>query len=307
MSKNKLFDMASTLPSADDLFSTEEERQEATLPKIYDIPLADIDDFPNHPFKVRNDEDMENLTMSIRERGVITPVTVRRKGDRYEMISGHRRKRACELIGLETLRCEIVELSDEEATIRMCESNFQRSVILPSEKAFSYKMRMDALNKQGKRTDLTLCHGVTKLDSAEKVAESTDVGKRQIFRYIRLTNLIPELLDLVDTNRLKLRPAVGLSYLDAETQREILKVITESGTYPTYDQASRIRKAYEADELNISEILAEDAPNPRIIYTFQADRLRPFMPKDLDEAETEDFVLKALEHYCKYLQRKRSE
>jgi len=307
MSKNKLFDMASTLPSADDLFSTEEERQEAKLPKIHDIPLADIDDFPNHPFKVRNDEDMENLTMSIRERGVITPVTVRRKGDRYEMISGHRRKRACELLGLETLRCEIVELSDEEATIRMCESNFQRSVILPSEKAFAYKMRMDALNKQGKRTDLTLCHSVTKLDSAEKVAESTDVGKRQIFRYIRLTNLVPELLELVDTGKIKLSPAVELSYLDTETQHDVLGAIIESGTFPTYDQASRIRKAYEADELNISEILTESAPKSKAKYTFQADRLRPFIPKDLGDTETEDFVLKALEHYCKYLQRKRSE
>jgi ParB family chromosome partitioning protein len=168
-------------------------------------------------------------------------------------------------------------------------------------------MRMDALNKQGKRTDLTLCHSVTKLDSAEKVAESTDVGKRQIFRYICLTNLIPELLDLVDTNRLKLRSAVGLSYLDAETQREILKVITESGTYPTYDQASRIRKAYEADELNISEILTERAPKPKAKYTSKADRLRPFILNDLGDTETEDFVLKALEHYCKYLQRKKTE
>ena len=299
--------MASTLPSADDLFSTEEDRQDAKLPKIHDIPISEIDDFPNHPFKVRDDEDMENLIMSIRERGVITPVTVRRKGDRYEMISGHRRKRACELLGLETLRCEIVELSDEEATIRMCESNFQRSVILPSEKAFAYKMRMDALNKQGKRTDLTLCHSVTKLDSAEKVAESTDVGKRQIFRYIRLTNLIPELLNMVDAGKIKLRPAVELSYLDVDTQREVLEVIIESNTYPTYDQTSHIRKAYEADELNISEILTESAPKSKSKYTFQADKLRPFIPKDLGDTETEDFVLKALEHYCKYLQRKRTE
>jgi ParB family chromosome partitioning protein len=223
------------------------------------------------------------------------------------MISGHRRLHAAKKAGLESIPAIVKEMSDDDAIIYMVDSNLQREEILPSEKAFAYKMRMDALNKQGKRTDLTLCHGVTKLDSAEKVAKRTDVGKRQIFRYIRLTNLIPELLELVDTGKIKLRPAVELSYLDTETQHDVLGAIIESGTYPTYDQASRIRKAYEADELNISEILAEDAPNPRIIYTFQADRLRPFMPKDLDEAETEDFVLKALEHYCKYLQRKRSE
>ena len=307
MSKNNLFDMASTLPSADDLFSTEEERQEAKLPKIHDIPLADIDDFPNHPFKVRDDEDMENLTMSIRERGVITPATVRRKGDRYEMISGHRRKRACELLGLDTLRCEIVELTDEEATIRMCESNFQRSVILPSEKAFAYKMRMDALNKQGMRTDLTIYPAEKRLRNGETAAKELGESQAQIYRYIRLTNLIPELLELVDTGKIKLRPAVELSYLDKETQREVLETITESGTFPTYDQASRIRKVYEADELNISEILTADAHKPKAQYIFPADRLRPFIPKDLGNAETEDFVLKALEHYCKYLQRKRSE
>lgn len=184
-----------TLPTLDDLFSTQEQRDEQKLSKIRDIPISEIDDFPDHPFKVRDDEDMQNLVESVKERGVITPATVRQKEDgRYELVSGHRRKRACELAGMETLRCEVVELTREEATILMVESNFQRSEILPSEKAFAYKMRMDAMNKQGQRADLTSSPLGTKLRSADELAQETGDSRNQIHRYIRLTNLVPELL-----------------------------------------------------------------------------------------------------------------
>ncbi|MBR3415774.1 MAG: ParB/RepB/Spo0J family partition protein, partial [Clostridia bacterium] len=218
-----------TLPTLDDLFSSQAERDEAKLAKIKNIPLTEIDDFPNHPFKVRDDEDMVQLIDSIKERGVITPAMVRQKDDgRYEIISGHRRKRACELAGLETLRCEVVDLTKEEATILMVESNFQRSQILPSEKAFAYKMRNDALKKQGERTDLTSSPVGIKLvgkQSLDLISEECGDSRNQIHRYIRLTNLVPELLEFVDEGRIKMRPAVELSYLDEDCQRDVVEEI----------------------------------------------------------------------------------
>ena len=207
-----------TLPTLDDLFSTQEIRDEAKLAKIRDIPIDLIDDFPDHPYKVRDDEDMMQLVESIKERGVITPATVRQKEDgRYELISGHRRKRASELAGLDMLRCEVVELDRDEATILMVESNLQRSVILPSEKAFAYKMRLDAMKRQGRRTDLTSSPVATKLQQGRsdvELAEQVGESKDQIRRFIRLTNLVPELLEIVDDGRMKLLPAVELSYLN---------------------------------------------------------------------------------------------
>ena len=217
-----------TLPTntLDELFSSQEERDEAKLSKIRDIPLEEIDDFPDHPFKVREDEDMFQLVESIKERGVITPATVRQKEDgRYELISGHRRKRACELAGFETLRCEVVDLDRDEATILMVESNFQRSQILPSEKAHAYKMRLDAMKRQGQRTDLTCAPLGDKLVGTKSVmllADKSDDSKTQIQRYIRLTNLVPELLEFVDEGRIKMRPAVELSYLNEDCQRDLV-------------------------------------------------------------------------------------
>ena len=204
-----------TLPTLDDLFSTQELRDDAKLSKIRDIPLELIDDFPDHPFKVRDDEDMIQLVESVKERGVITPATVRQKEDgRYELISGHRRKRACELAGFEALRCEVVDLDRDAATVLMVESNYQRSQILPSEKAFAYKMRLEAMKRQGQRSDLTSSPVGTKFDrSSEAITEETGDSRNQIHRYIRLTNLVPELLDLVDEGKIKMRPAVELSYL----------------------------------------------------------------------------------------------
>ena len=214
-----------TLPTLDDLFSTQEMRDDAKLAKIRDIPLELIDDFPDHPFKVRDDEDMMQLVESVKERGVITPATVRQKEDgRYELVSGHRRKRACELSGFETLRCEVVDLTRDEATILMVESNFQRSQILPSEKAYAYKMRLEAMNRQGQRTDLTSTPVVSKLRTNETLGNEVGESREQIRRYIRLTNLVPELLDLVDEGRMKMRPAVEISFLDEDCQLSLIHI-----------------------------------------------------------------------------------
>ena len=228
-----------TLTKLDDLFSTQEQRDEEKLSKIRDIPLTEIDDFPDHPFKVRDDEDMAQLIESIKERGVITPATVRQKEDgRYELISGHRRKRACELAGFDTLRCEVVELNRDEATILMVESNYQRSQILPSEKAYAYKMRLEAMKRQGERTDLTSSPVGTKLRTSDELAQECGDSRNQIHRYIRLTNLVPELLEYVDEGRIKMRPAVELSFLDEDSQRDVVDEIDLNDATPSHDQQS---------------------------------------------------------------------
>ena len=233
-----------TLPTLDDLFSTQEMRDDAKLAKIRDIPLELIDDFPDHPFKVRDDEDMMQLVESVKERGVITPATVRQKEDgRYELVSGHRRKRACELAGFETLRCEVVDLTRDEATILMVESNFQRSQILPSEKAYAYKMRLEAMKRQGERTDLTSSPVGTKLRTSDELAQECGDSRNQIHRYIRLTNLVPELLDLVDEGRMKMRPAVEISFLDEDCQRDLVDEIDLNDCTPSHDQTIRMRNA----------------------------------------------------------------
>lgn len=297
-----------TLPTLDDLFSSQAERDEAKLAKIKDIPLTEIDDFPNHPFKVRDDEDMVQLIDSIKERGVITPAMVRQKDDgRYEIISGHRRKRACELAGLETLRCEVVDLTKEEATILMVESNFQRSQILPSEKAFAYKMRNDALKKQGERTDLTSSPVGIKLagkQSLDLISEECGDSRNQIHRYIRLTNLVPELLEFVDEGRIKMRPAVELSYLDEDCQRDVVEEIDLNECTPSHDQTIRMRKMFDEGKLTteaITAIMSEQKPNQREKIILRGDRVRQLIPKSVPLSQTEDFVCKALEHYAKYL------
>ena len=214
------------LTSVDSLFTTQQERDEANLKKIYDIPLSEIDDFPEHPYQVNDDEDMDRLVESIKERGIITPATVRKKDDgRYELISGHRRKRACEIAGIESLRCDVVDLTRDEAIVLMVESNYQRSNILPSEKAFAYKMRIEAMSRQGKRTDLTSRPLGEKL-SVEEISDDSGDSARQIHRYIRLTNLVPELLEYVDNGQMKMRPAVELSYLGEESQRDVVDRIS---------------------------------------------------------------------------------
>ena len=297
-----------TLTKLDDLFSTQEQRDEEKLSKIRDIPLTEIDDFPDHPFKVRDDEDMAQLVESIKERGIITPATVRQKEDgRYELISGHRRKRACELAGFDTLRCEVVELNRDEATILMVESNYQRSQILPSEKAFAYKMRLEAMKRQGERTDLTCDPLGDKLVGTKSVmllADKSDDSKTQIQRYIRLTSLVPELLDYVDEGRIKMRPAVELSYLDEDSQRDVVDEIDLNDATPSHDQTIRMRKFFEEGKLTteaVQAIMSEEKPNQKEKIVLRGDRVRQLIPKNIPISQTEDFVCKALEHYNKFL------
>ncbi len=300
-----------TLPTLDDLFSTQEMRDDAKLAKIRDIPLELIDDFPDHPFKVRDDEDMMQLVESVKERGVITPATVRQKEDgRYELISGHRRKRACELAGFETLRCEVVDLTRDEATILMVESNFQRSQILPSEKAFAYKMRMEAMKRQAGRPSKENVSPVgTNLRTDELIAQETGDSRNQIHRYIRLTNLVPELLDLVDEGRMKMRPAVEISFLDEDCQRDLVDEIDLNDCTPSHDQTIRMRKMFEEKKLTpeaIQAIMSEQKPNQRERIVLSGDKVRQYIPKNIPLNQTEDYVCKALEHYASYL-RKRAE
>ena len=293
-----------TLTKLDDLFTTQAQRDEEQLSKIRDIPLELIDDFPDHPFKVRDDEDMMQLVESVKERGVITPATVRQKEDgRYELVSGHRRKRACELAGFETLRSEIVDLNRDEATILMVESNFQRSEILPSEKAFAYKMRLEAMKRQGFRSDLT-SDPVGQKFSVEKIADNSNDSKTQIQRYIRLTNLVPELLEFVDEGRIKMRPAVELSYLDEDCQRDVVDEIDLNDATPSHDQTIRMRKLFNEGNLTteaIHAVMSEEKPNQKEKIVLRGDRVRQLIPKNIPVSQMEDFVCKALEHYNKFL------
>ena len=298
-----------TLPTLDDLFSTQELRDDAKLSKIRDIPLELIDDFPDHPFKVRDDEDMIQLVESVKERGVITPATVRQKEDgRYELISGHRRKRACELAGFEALRCEVVDLDRDAATVLMVESNYQRSQILPSEKAFAYKMRLEAMKRQGQRSDLTLSPVGTKFDrSSEAITEETGDSRNQIHRYIRLTNLVQELLDLVDEGKIKMRPAVELSYLDEDSQRAVVDEIDLNQCTPSHDQTIRMRKFFTDGKLTpevVSAIMGEEKPNQREKIVLRGDKVRSLIPKNIPVSQTEDYVVKALEHYSRFLRQR---
>ena len=308
MKKDKL---KMKLPSVDDLFSTEEERQEAKLPKLYEIPLMQIDDFPEHPYRVLDDEDMEALMESIKERGVITPALVRKKDDgRYEMISGHRRKRACERLGLLSMRCELKDISRDEAIILMVDSNSQRSEIAPCDKGRAYKMKMDALNRQGQRTDLTSRPVVDKSEkrTGEIIGEASGESERTVQRYIRLTQLIPELQEFVDGGRIKMRPAVELSYLDEEAQRDVVDLIDETEAFPSHDQAIRMRKAFDEGKLDhnaVDKIMKEEKPNQKPKIVIPMERVAGVMPKGYTAKQQEDYIVKALEHYQKYLRKQR--
>lgn len=300
-----------TLPTTalDDLFSTQEMRDDAKLSKIRDIPLSEIDPFPDHPFQVRYDEDMLQLVESIKERGVITPATVTQKEDgRYELVSGHRRKRACELAGMDTLRCEVVDLSRDEATILMVESNYQRTQILPSEKAHAYKMRLDAMKRQAGRPSQengapVVPNSLTGKSRDILAAESGE-SHEQIRRYVRLNELVPELLEYVDEGRIKMRPAVELSYLSEECQRDIVEEIDLNESTPSHDQTIRMRKFYDEGKLTteaIQAIMSEEKPNQRERIVLRGDKVRQLIPKSVPLNQTEDFVCKALEHYNKFL------
>ena len=301
-----------TLPTLDDLFSTQELRDDAKLSKIRDIPLELIDDFPDHPFKVRDDEDMIQLVESVKERGVITPATVRQKEDgRYELISGHRRKRACELARFEALRCEVVDLDRDAATVLMVESNYQRSQILPSEKAFAYKMRLEAMKRQAgrpaKENASPLATNFPQGRSDTELGEQVGESKDQVRRYIRLTNLVPELLELVDEGKIKMRPAVELSYLDEDSQRAVVDEIDLNQCTPSHDQTIRMRKFFTDGKLTpevVSAIMGEEKPNQREKIVLRGDKVRSLIPKNIPVSQTEDYVVKALEHYSRFLRQR---
>lgn len=305
MGRNKRTEIE--LTAYDDLFQTDESREEAKLSKIRDIPISEIDEFPDHPFKVLMDEDMEQLVDSIRRNGVMTPATVRLKEDgRYELISGHRRKKACELAGLETLKCEVKELTRDEAIIVMVESNLQRSTILPSEKAFAYKMRLEAMDRQGRRSDLTSTPLVSKLRSNEELADKVGESREQIRRYIRLTELVPEILQMVDDRRIAFRPAVEISYLTEEQQYTLLEAMEYNDATPSLAQAIKMKKFMQDGKLTgevIQSIMEEEKPNQKEKPAFRDERITKLIPKTVPKGQEADFVVKALEFYNRHLQR----
>ena len=291
------------LTAYDDLFKNEQELAEGKLPKIYDIPIELIDEFPDHPFKVRMDEDMDQLVESIKERGLITPITLRPKEDgRYEIVSGHRRKKACEIAGLSYVKADVREMSRDEAIILMVESNLQRSVILPSEKAFSYKMRYEAMKRLPGRPKKN--SGPVGLNySRDELAAVAEDSSRQIQRYMRLTELIPDLLDLVDEGKIALRPAVELSYLSSDEQQMVFKQIEICECTPSHAQTIRMRKISENGGLNsamIEDIMLEEKPNQREKISVSYDKVRKFIPESVPFEETGNYIVDALEFYQKY-------
>ena len=305
-------DIEMKLPSLDDLFSSQEERDDAKLKRIYEIPLDEIDPFPDHPFKVRDDEDMMNLVESVRTNGVLTPATVRKKEDgRYELLSGHRRLRACQLAGIPVLRCEVVDMTRDEATIFMVESNFQRTTILPSEKAFAYRMRLEAMNRRGERSDLTYSPVGNKWErtSSHELGQQVGDSKTQIFRYIRLTELLPEILDMVDEGQIAMRPAVELSYIPKLQQGMIWESMELEGCTPSYAQAIRLRKLSEQHKLTpeaVEAIMMEEKPNQKERIILRGERFSRLFPPDLPMSKREDYVAAAMEHYARFRERQRS-
>ena len=298
------------LTGLDDLFSSEQQRQESKLPRIWDVELSQIDDMPNHPYKVRMDEDMDALVESVTQYGIITPVILRKKEDgRFECAAGHRRRKAAELAGHTTIRAEIREMTRDEAIIVMAHSNRQRSKILPSEKAHAYKMELEALKRQGKRNDLTSSPLGMKLDGRQTldvIGQETGDGRNQVHRYIRLTNLVPEILDMVDEGRIAFRPAVELSYLTEQEQRDLLETISYEDATPSLSQATKMKEFSKTGNLNedtILSIMRQRKPNQTEKISFRTDRLKPYLPKNITPKQTEEYVLKALEYYHRYRER----
>ena len=302
------------LTAYDDLFQTDESRAEAALSKIRDIPISEIDEFPDHPFKVLMDEDMEQLVESVKRNGVMTPATVRLKEDgRYELISGHRRKKACELAGLETLKCEVKDLTRDEAIIIMVESNLQRSVILPSEKAFAYKMRLEAMNRQAGRPskeNLTpMVSDFEKVRTNEKLGNEVGESREQIRRFIRLTELVPEVLQMVDEKQIAFRPAVEISYLAEEQQYTLLEAMSYNDATPSVAQAIKMKKFNQDGKLTdevIQSIMEEEKPNQKEKPVFRDERITKLIPKTVPKGQETDFVVKALEFYNRHLQRNKA-
>ena len=295
----------------DEPLTLPDNKNDAVQKKIHLIPISEIDPFPKHPFHVREDEDMKALVDSIRMNGVLTPAAVRKKEDgRYELLSGHRRKRACEIAGLSTLPCKIVELNQDEAVIFMVDSNLQRTEILPSEKAFSYKMRLDAMKRQGKRSDLTsnpVGRKLQEVESAGIIGVETGDSQTQVRRYIRLTRLVPSLLRMVDEKKIALRPAVELSYLPREWQEVVVAAVHYQKRTPSHTQAKELRKLAESSSLTrelVYQLLGEKKPNQRDRVILKTDTIRTYLPKDLPASQREEYIIKALDHYGKYRARR---
>lgn len=309
MKERPLIDLGMT--GYDELFMNDTERREASLPKIYNIPLSEIDDFPDHPFQVRLDEDMDQLVESVKERGVITPITLRQKADgRYEIVSGHRRRKACELAGLATVPAEIKELTRDEAIILMVESNLQRSTILPSEKAFSYKMRLEAMKRLPGRPSKENLGPMVQNSSRDELGESAGESGRQISRYIRLTELIPDLLTMVDEGRIALRPAVELSYLGKLEQQDLAAAIGLSLATPSHAQAIKLRAFSKEGKLSpavIESIMCEEKPNQKEKINIQYAEARKYIPSSVPYEQTGAYILKALEYYHRHLERQRND
>ena len=303
MAKNSV---AGLLTSVDDLFSTQESRDEAKLERVINLSPAEISDFPNHPFKVRMDEEMQQMAESVKEHGVLVPALVREKPDGgYEMVAGHRRKRAAEMAELPEIPCIVRNLTDDEAIIVMVDSNLQREKILPSEKAFAYKMRLDAMKRQGQRTDLTSSPLATKFSkkrSDQELAELVGEGKDNIRRYIRLTYLLPEMLDMVDDGKMALRPAVELSYLAEKEQHFLLDTMFSEDCTPSHAQAIKMRKFSQEGKLNpdvILSIMQEEKPNQKEQIKIPKERISRYFAPGTPVQKIEDTIVKALELYRK--------
>lgn len=305
MAKKK--ELAMNLASLDDLFSTQEQREEDSKEKILEISLSEISEFPNHPFHVKMDSEMEKLVESIKQNGVLIPALVRpRDGGGYEMISGHRRKFASDLAGNKTIPCIVRNLTDDESTIVMVDSNLQRENLLPSEKAFAYKMKLEAMSRQGQRTDLTSCQLGTKLNSAESLGKDSNDSARQVYRFIRLTYLIPALLQCVDEGKMAMTPAVEISYIPEDLQREVFDVMEQEDCSPSHAQTKKMRKLLESGNLSqdsVISIMQEEKPNQKEKITLHAERVAKYIPKSVPIGGREEYILKALEYYAKARER----
>ena len=305
-------DKKMVLPKLDDLFTSQEQRDNPVVDEVKEIELYKIGEFPDHPFRVIDDDKMEEMVKSVKEHGVLLPVIVRKRGEgNYQMISGHRRKRACELAGIDKIKCIVKELTDDEATILMVDSNIQREEVLPSEKAFAYKMKLEALKHQGKRTDLeedeTSAPMEQKLNyeqtSRQQIANESNESREQIRRYIRLTYLIPELLNLVDEKRIAFRPAVDISYLPEDFQIVILNDIEYDDISPSVAQAVKLKKMAQEGTLTlekVEELMAKEKPNQKEYTKISTDRLNKYIPESIKRrGDIEDFVIKCVEDYVK--------
>lgn len=300
MAKNSV---AGLLTSVDDLFSTQESRDEAKLERVINLSPGEISDFPNHPFKVRMDEEMQQMAESVKEHGVLVPALVREKpGGGYEMVAGHRRKRAAELAELPEIPCIVRNLTDDEAIIVMVDSNLQREKILPSEKAFAYKMRLDAMKRQGQRTDLTSVPLAQKLTSRAELGKVVGESQDQVRRYIRLTYLLPKILDMVDDGKIALRPAVELSYLAEKEQHFLLDTMFSEDCTPSHAQAIKMRKFSQEGKLNpdvILSIMQEEKPNQKEQIKIPKERISRYFAPGTPAQKIEDTIIKALELYRK--------